>query len=447
MQTAVRVSHSKTISADTLTPIAAYAELATAGASCLLESVESAAGRISRYSFIGIDYADARSFGDDAAMYDAIRGFWRAHRVDETSDMPIGGALVAFSYDAARSYAKLRSRGPAVPSMPAAYVAAPLTWLVFDHFTDKLTIWVCGPDEGSAEARIEQYVQRLLTIRPRLPHAVGAAGPMNASMTQAAFLERVAQVKEFINDGEVYQLQIGIRFCAPLQGSAFDLYRAIRSANPSPYMFYVDTPFGQLLGASPEFLVRLEGQRARIRPLAGTRPRGADEASDIEIADELLRNEKERAEHVMLVDLGRNDLGRVCRTGTIRATELLEIERYSHVMHIVSDLQGELCGGCDGLDLFQAGFPAGTVTGTPKIRAMQLIDDLEAQARGFYAGSVGRWAWNGDFDSCITLRSLHVHDGIAYWQASAGIVADSDPQAEYDEVMHKTRIAREVLGL
>jgi anthranilate synthase component 1 len=212
-------------------------------------------------------------------------------------------------------------------------------------------------------------------------------------------------------------------------------------------MFYVDSPFGQMLGASPEFLVRLEGRRARIRPLAGTRPRGADEATDIEIADELLHNEKERAEHVMLVDLGRNDLGRVCDFGSVHATELLEIERYSHVMHIVSDLVGDLRRDCDGLDLFKAGFPAGTVTGTPKIRAMQIIDELEPVARGFYAGSVGRWSFGGDFDSCITLRSMHVHGGVAYWQAAAGIVADSIPQAEYDEVLHKTSIAREVLKL
>jgi anthranilate synthase component 1 len=212
-------------------------------------------------------------------------------------------------------------------------------------------------------------------------------------------------------------------------------------------MFYVDTPFGQLLGASPEFLVRLEGRRARIRPLAGTRPRGGDEREDIEIATELLQNEKERAEHVMLVDLGRNDLGAVCDYGSVRATELLQIERYSHVMHIVSDLIGELRQDRDALDLFASGFPAGTVTGTPKIRAMQLIDELEPVTRGFYAGSIGRWAANGDFDSCITLRSMHVSGNTAYWQASAGIVADSDPEAEYAEVFHKTRIAREVLGI
>ncbi|HKE37000.1 MAG TPA: anthranilate synthase component I family protein, partial [Candidatus Baltobacteraceae bacterium] len=238
-----------------------------------------------------------------------------------------------------------------------------------------------------------------------------------------------------------------IRFGSELDGAAFDLYRALRRANPSPYMFYVDTPFGQLLGASPEFLVRLEGRKARIRPLAGTRPRGSDDEEDARIAAELLTNEKERAEHVMLVDLGRNDLGTVCDFGSVRVDELLQIERYSHVMHIVSNVVGRLRDDCDGLDLFRAGFPAGTVTGTPKVRAMQLIDEFEPVTRGFYAGSIGRWSFGGDFDSCITLRSIHVQNGRAWWQASAGIVADSDPVAEYEEVFHKTRIARSVLGL
>jgi anthranilate synthase component 1 len=331
--------------------------------------------------------------------------------------------------------------------MPAAYVAIPRTWLTFDHFTDSLTITTHANEKAQGEAAIAQYVLRLLAVRPSLPNHVRACGAMRASLDRDGYLERARRVKEYIVDGEVYQLQLGVRFCAPFEGTAFDLYRAIRSRNPSPYMFFVDAPFGQLLGASPEFLVRLEGRRARIRPLAGTRPRGVDEASDIAIAAELLANEKERAEHVMLVDLGRNDLGAVCDFGSVRATELLQIERYSHVMHIVSDLVGELRADKDGLDLFAAGFPAGTVTGTPKIRAMQIIDELEPVARGFYAGSIGRFAASGDFDSCITLRSMHVHGSTAYWQAAAGIVADSDPQAEYEEVLHKTRIAREVLGL
>jgi anthranilate synthase component 1 len=431
------VLRSRTVAADTLTPISAYAALAAPGASCLLESVESG-GRISRYSFIGIDYLEARSFEDDGSMLQRIRQFARGYGLD---------ALVAFAYDAARSFARLHPRAPAEPPMPAAYVAIPRTWLVFDHFTDEVNISTAAASAEEAERTIDAHLGKLLASRPSLPQPVRATGPMRASMTRDEYLERVARVKNYITDGEVYQLQVGIRFSAPFAGTALDLYRAIRSRNPSPYMFFVDTPFGQLLGASPEFLVRLEGDRARIRPLAGTRPRGRDEREDAAVADELLSNEKERAEHVMLVDLGRNDLGAVCKFGSVRATELLQIERYSHVMHIVSDLTGTLREDRDALDLFASGFPAGTVTGTPKIRAMQLIDELEPVARGFYAGSIGRWAAGGDFDSCITLRSLHVRDGVAYWQASAGIVADSEAPAEYDEVLHKTRIARSVLGL
>jgi anthranilate synthase component 1 len=403
----------------------------------LLESVESG-GRISRYSFVGLDYIDARSFDDDGNLIARVREFIQGYGLD---------ALVAFAYDAARSYARLSAPRPAEPAMPAAYVAIPRTWLTFDHFTDRLTISSVAADEGQADEAISRYVRRLLALRPSLPNRVRACGPMRASLEREGYLQRAKRVKQYIVDGEVYQLQLGVRFSAPFEGTAFDLYRAIRSRNPSPYMFFVDAPFGQLLGASPEFLVRLEGKRARIRPLAGTRPRGRDEREDLETAAELLANEKERAEHVMLVDLGRNDLGAVCEYGSVRATELLQIERYSHVMHIVSDLVGELRSDKDALDLFASGFPAGTVTGTPKIRAMQIIDELEPVARGFYAGSIGRFAANGDFDSCITLRSVHVHESTAYWQAAAGIVADSDPQAEYEEVLHKTRIAREVLGL
>jgi len=309
--------------------------------------------------------------------------------------------------------------------------------------------WCTGTD-GEEAAAVERRVDGdgacLRATRDFLPREVAALGAVTQSIKRERYLELVARAKAHIYEGDVYQLQLGIRFGAQLRGEAFDLYRSLRSSNPSPYMFFVDGPFGQILGASPEFLVRLDGTRARIRPLAGTRSRGGDESEDSRIAAELLADEKERAEHVMLVDLGRNDLGSICTYGSVRVDELMQIERYSHVMHIVSDLVGDLRGDCDALDLFAAGFPAGTVTGTPKIRAMQVIDELEPVSRGFYAGSIGRLEFGGNFDSCITLRSVHVANGKAFWQASAGIVADSYPQAEYEEVFHKTRIIREVLG-
>ena len=451
----------RTIPADVLTPIGAYLACAQHGAACMLESVEHG-GRLSRYTFIGLDYIAAETFDADETLYDRIRTFCHPERSERegASEVPstelgtgsgqawnLGGALVAFSYDAARPTARLTLREQSDPAMPAAYVAIPATWLIFDHFTHALTIWTCGADESALESRIDGYVKRLHAAVSPAAGDVRAVGSMSQSIARERYLELAARVKRHIYDGDVYQLQLGVRFGAQLEGTAFDLYRALRRANPSPYMFYVDTPFGQLLGASPEFLVRLEGRKARIRPLAGTRPRGVSDEDDVRIAAELLANEKERAEHVMLVDLGRNDLGTVCDYGSVRVDELLQIERYSHVMHIVSNVVGRLRDGCDGLDLFRAGFPAGTVTGTPKVRAMQLIDELEPVTRGFYAGSIGRWSFGGDFDSCITLRSIHVRDGRAWWQASAGIVADSDPVAEYEEVLHKTRIARTVLGV
>lgn len=428
---------------DVVTPIAAYAALAQPQAACLLESTDSG-GRLSRYSFIGTDYRATAEFEADG-VYDRVRAFVEKHRVDGSDDAT-GGALVAFSYDAARPQARLDAREPARPAMPAAYVAIPATWLTFDHFTHALAISTRGDDREGLERRIDSYVERLLTTRVALPHAVRASSRTEQSLERNRYVELVEAVKRHIIDGDVYQLQLGIRFAADVDGAPFDIYRALRRENPSPYMFFVDAPFGQLLGASPEFLVRLEHRMARIRPLAGTRPRGIDERDDDRVAGELLENEKERAEHVMLADLARNDLGAVCEYGSVRVAELMQIERYSHVMHIVSDLVGRLRDDCDGLDLFCAGFPAGTVTGAPKVRAMQLIEGLEPVPRGFYAGSVGRWAFNGDFDSCITIRSMHVKDGRAWWQASAGIVADSNPTMEYEEVLHKTRIVRRILG-
>jgi anthranilate synthase component 1 len=434
----------RVLPADVLTPIGACLALAKPQASCLLESVESG-GRLSRYSFLGVDYSAAESFEADG-LYDRVRTFVEAHRF-EGDDAALGGALLAFSYDAARPEARLPPREPAVPSMPAVFVAIPATWLIFDHFTHTLTIWTRGSDAGALDRRIDAYVERLLTTAPALPGSVQVVSPVQQSIELGRYLELAETVKRHIFEGDVYQLQLGIRFSAEIAGDAFDLYRALRRLNPSPYMFFVDAPFGRLLGASPEFLVRLEGRDARVRPLAGTRPRGRDDVDDARIAAELIANEKERAEHVMLADLGRNDLGAVCEYGSVRVDELMQIERYSHVMHIVSDVIGRLREDCDALDLFRSGFPAGTVTGTPKVRAVQLIDRFEPVARGFYAGSIGRWSFGGDFDSCITLRSVHVKDGRASWQASAGIVADSDPLSEYEEVQQKTRIVRRALGL
>ncbi|MFN2461020.1 MAG: anthranilate synthase component I family protein [Candidatus Velthaea sp.] len=436
--------------ADSLTPIQAYLALAQPGRSCLLESVEGT-DRISRFSFIGLDYLEARTFDDDAHMLAGIRGMIGAYRID-TSALPFpGGAVCVFTYDAARQLERIGAKPPADVPFSDALVVVPGTWVVFDHFTHRTTLIGFAPDAAHGDAvgaRLDSYVARLLSMKPTIPADVRALGPVTASLGRSEYLERVARAQRAIYEGDCYQLQLGIRFSAAIAGgTAFDFYRQIRARNPSPYMFFIEHGAEAVFGASPEFLVRLDGKNARIRPLAGTRSRGAEAVRDAEIARELLANEKERAEHVMLVDLGRNDLAAVSNVGSVRVDELMRIERYSHVMHIVSNVVSELRDDKDALDLFAAAFPAGTVTGTPKIRAMQIIDELEPVARGLYAGSVAHIDFDGDMDSCIILRSVTVAGGRAYWQASAGIVADSDPAAEYDEVFQKTAIVRAVLGV
>ena len=434
--------------ADSLTPIQAFLALATPGRACLLESVEGT-DRISRYSFIGIDYLESRTYDNRPRMLDEIRSLIGKYRID-TSELPFpGGAVCVFSYDAARQLEKIGHKPPADVPFSDALVIVPGTWLIFDHFTHRLTLIGFARDAtADTAAKLETYVQRLLAASASIPAELRAVGEVTQSLDQAGYLARVARAKNAIYEGDCYQLQLGIRFSAAFSGgTSFDFYRQIRARNPSPYMFYIEHGDEAVFGASPEFLVRLDGNAARIRPLAGTRPRNADPQRDADVAADLLSNEKERAEHIMLVDLGRNDLAAVCTVGSVGVDELMRIERYSHVMHIVSNVVGTLRPEHDALDLFAAAFPAGTVTGTPKIRAMQIIDELEPVARGLYAGSVAHIDFDGDMDSCIILRSVTTANGRAYWQASAGIVADSDPQAEYAEVFQKTAIVRAVLGL
>jgi anthranilate synthase component 1 len=436
--------------ADSLTPIQAYLALATPGRSCLLESVEGT-DRISRFSFIGTDYLESRAFDDRPAMLAEIRALIGRYRID-TSALPFpGGAVCVFTYDAARRLEKIGTRPPVDVPFSDALVVIPGTWVVFDHFTHRLTLIgfaLDRDDERRVGARLDAAIDTLLAASATIPAEVRAVEPATQSLDRDEYLARVARAKHAIYDGDCYQLQLGIRFSAPFTGGTpFDFYRQIRARNPSPYMFFIEHGGETVFGASPEFLVRLDGKAARIRPLAGTRPRETDPVRDAARATELLGNEKERAEHVMLVDLGRNDLAAVCEIGSVHVDELMRIERYSHVMHIVSNVAGTLRAENDALDLFAAAFPAGTVTGTPKIRAMQIIDELEPVARGLYAGSVAHIDFDGDMDSCIILRSVTTANGRAYWQASAGIVADSDPVAEYEEVFAKTAIVRSVLGL
>ena len=252
-------------------------------------------------------------------------------------------------------------------------------------------------------------------------------------------MEGVKRAKEYIRAGDVIQVVLSQRFSTELHCPPFDVYRALRSINPSPYLFYLKMGSDVLLGASPEVMVRLEGKQIELRPLAGTRRRGKTKAEDLEMEKDLLADEKERAEHIMLVDLGRNDVGRVAQIGSVEVTELMGVERYSHVMHIVSNIRGLLAEGKNAFDVFRSAFPAGTVSGSPKIRAMEIIEELEPIRRGPYAGAVGYFSFSGNMDTCITIRSILVQDGKATIQVGAGIVADSEPEKEYEETMNKAQ--------
>jgi len=261
----------------------------------------------------------------------------------------------------------------------------------------------------------------------------------SSNISKEAYIQAVHEAKEFIAAGDIFQVQLSQRFSVPIHSDPFVVYRALRSINPSPYMYYIQLGSRHLVGTSPEVLVRLEGNRAEVRPIAGTRRRGSTTEEDLALEKELLADPKERAEHIMLVDLGRNDLGRVCEYGSVQVTELMVVERYSHVMHIVSNIVGQLRDGADAFSLLEASFPAGTVTGAPKIRAMKIIDELEPEGRGLYAGTVGYFGFDGNMDTCITIRTIVIDNNIATVQAAAGIVADSDPNSEYEETMNKAK--------
>jgi len=295
-----------------------------------------------------------------------------------------------------------------------------------------------------AKDRIDEIVTRLKRTSPSYPSSENrrrkvGRGSFQSNFTPQDFMKRVEKAKEYIRKGDIFQVVLSQRFRRKVNVSSFNIYRALRSLNPSPYMYYLRCGDFEIIGSSPEILVRKEGERVILRPIAGTRPRGKSEQEDRALVKELLDDPKERAEHIMLVDLGRNDLGRVCEYGTVRTTELLYVEKYSHVMHLVSNIEGKLKRGMDQYDLLRACFPAGTVSGAPKVRAMQIIEELENRLRGPYAGALGYFSFSGNMDTCIIIRTIIVKGGFAYVQAGAGIVADSCPKREYQETLNKAR--------
>jgi anthranilate synthase component I len=317
---------------------------------------------------------------------------------------------------------------------------------VVDNVLGKLYVVVYAdpqqPDAlGTARRRLEQLLARLATPLPDslFRRQEGSQAAIERSFTEAGFLEAVWRSKEYILAGDVMQVQISQRATRELKAPPLELYRALRGLNPSPYMYYFDFGDHHVVGASPEILVRLAGDNVTLRPIAGTRPRGATPEDDARIAEELRADPKERAEHVMLIDLGRNDVGRVAQAGSVKVTEVMVVERYSHVMHLVSNVEGKIAPGLDAIDVLKASFPAGTVTGAPKVRAMQIIDELEPVKRGVYSGAVGYLGFNGDMDVAIAIRTAVLKDGKLHAQAAAGVVADSDPLSEWQETQHKAR--------
>jgi anthranilate synthase component 1 len=458
-------------SADLYTPLAVYMLLAGGPYSYLLESVVGGE-RFGRYSFIGLACAerieargrtvrrllrDAR--GTDVCLetvegdpFGYVRGWLARQNVAPAPErLRFGGGLAGyFGYEAVRHVeAKALGKEKRDPlGTPDMLLLVSDELAVVDNVLGKLYLVVYAdprqPDAlRVARERLERLRARLAQPLPQetvLERFVDAKIPEpERSVTEAQFLQAVQRCKEYILAGDVMQVQISQRSSRAFSASPLSLYRSLRGVNPSPYMYYFDFGDHHVVGASPEILVRLSGGTITLRPIAGTRPRGADPKEDAARAEELLADPKERAEHVMLIDLGRNDVGRVAKPGSVRVTDRMVIERYSHVMHIVSNVEGQVGDKLDAVDVLKAAFPAGTVTGAPKVRAMQIIDELEPVKRGIYSGAVGYLGFNGDMDVAIGIRTAVVKDGKLHVQAAAGIVADSDPRSEWEETKHKTR--------
>jgi anthranilate synthase component 1 len=457
--------------ADCDTPVSAFLRLGMAPGSFLLESVEGGE-RLARYSFLGVSPMSTVTVdGGVATVVDAVGvvstepysdplvpverevGRYRVAPLQGVVPPFAGGAIGFLSYEAATRFERI----PVAPrdplGVPEGWFAVVDTLIAFDHVSHRMLLLTHArtPPGADVAQAYDDAVARLDDLRSRLrsplpppavlfEDSVGAAelpSDQLANFSRPDFMRAVERCKEYILAGDIFQVQVGRRFAVPLRAAPFDVYRALRSINPSPYMFFLATPSCDIVGASPEMLVRVTGRHIEYHPIAGTRRRGATPELDAAMERELRESEKERAEHLMLVDLGRNDVGRVCRVGSVAVTEFMEIERYSHVMHMVSSITGELRDDCTAVDALRACFPAGTVTGAPKVRAMEIIAELEPEVRGAYAGTVGYLGFGGNLDTAITLRTLLVKDGVAYAQASGGVVADSTPHEEALEIDNK----------
>jgi anthranilate synthase component 1 len=463
---------------DRETPVSAFLKLRGAGPAFLLESAEQ--GRMGRYSFIGfrpravlrwVGGTLAEWTGDELAAasesgrwdepsasreapdpYAAVSGYLGRHRVAEVEGLPpfAGGAVGFFGYDLVRTVEPLGEPNPDPIGLPDMALIVTESLLAFDHHRHELTVLAHAfIEDGDVDAAYERAVDSIEGVRAGLraplpeSSAVKESRPtsvdFSSNMSREQFESTVARIIEYVHAGDAFQVVPSQRFSAPSPVEAFSIYRGLRVVNPSPYMYFLDFGDFEIAGASPEPLLKVTGRRVETRPIAGTYPRGGSDEEDRRRAEQLLEDPKERAEHVMLVDLGRNDLGRVSEYGSVTVDELMAVETYSHVLHIVSQVSGRLRDGVTAMDALRATLPAGTLSGAPKVRAMQIIDELEPDKRGSYGGAIGYLGFNGDLDTAIHIRTVVVKDGVAHVQAGGGTVADAKPDYEYRESVQKAK--------
>jgi anthranilate synthase component 1 len=457
----------RTLLADLETPVSVYMKLAQSGdVSFLLESVEGGE-RVGRYSFLGVNPKGVISVKDDVVTR-TLHGVTTTRPLNEGEDplhavenefgrvnpvriegLPrfVGGAVGCLAYDVVRYFEKLPSTAKRELDVPDVAFMLIDTLVIFDHAKHQLIILANAHNTAGADAAYDDALRRIDAIAEALrqplvipPDVPPSDDELHSNVTPEQYEENVRRAKDYIAAGDAFQIVLSQRLTRKTNASPLTIYRALRATNPSPYMFLLR--FSEdftMVGASPEMMVRLEGGTATVRPIAGSRPRGADEAEDQTLAEEMLADPKERAEHIMLVDLGRNDLGRVCEYGTVKVTDMMYVERYSHIMHLVSNVQGKLRAGMNAFDLIRATFPAGTLSGAPKVRAMEIIEELEGTRRGPYGGAVGYFSFDGSMDTCITIRAALMQGDTITLQSGAGLVADSVPATEYQESLHKAR--------
>lgn len=460
--------------ADTLTPVSAYQRLAhDARYACLLESVEGGE-KIARYTFVGANPVEVFRYVNGACVLesdsrvswvqtnplDYLRNRVERFRPVRVSGLPplVAGAIGYFAYDMVRLVERIPDTARDDVGMDDAVMMFFLGLTVFDHVRHRVWIVrnVFTDGEGSLRTKYNAAIREIRATRKRLSEPVAAEIPkrrrarplkVTSNFSRAKFLKAVDKAKEYIRAGDIFQVAVSQRFSARTDADPFEIYRALRVVNPSPYMYFLKLADTAVVGSSPEMLLKVQGRDAFYRPIAGTRPRGRGEKEDVQMETELAADPKERAEHIMLVDLGRNDLGRVSEYGSVHVDKLMFVERYSHVMHLVSSLSGHLRPEVDCFEALAACFPGGTLSGAPKVRAMEIIDELEPTRRGIYAGAILYLDFTGNLDSCIAIRTMVVKKGVAYVQAGAGLVADSVPEAEFKETVNKARALLKALEI